>query len=544
MSPDPAVADPPKPKPEVATATRKSTDAGRLATASRGRWWTLGIVSIATFMLMLDLTVVNVALPDLRTSLGADFSALQWVLDAYALTLAAFLLTGGSLADRLGRKRVYGAGFVIFTAASLACGAAQDIVALNIARGAQGIGAAVLFAVGPALIGQEFRGKDRGMAFGVFGGVSGLAIAFGPLIGGALTDGIGWRWIFLVNVPIGIVAMVLGALRITESRDPSAHRVDWAGLGVFSAALTLLVLGFLRGEAQGWSSSPILAMFIGAAVLLALFVLIERRLGDAAMLDLSLFRNVTFNGISATTLLANAAGMSAIFLQVSYMQNVLGYSPLATGLRFLPLTLTLFVAAAITGSLTVSVPQRLLVGTATALIAAGLFLVTLVHPSSSWTALLPGMVLTGLGMGMFNPPRASLSIGIAEPAKAGMAAGIGETFQQVGIAIGIAGFGALFQHRVTSAFEGSAAGTQLGAQAHEAGKTVAAGAGNELARTVPAALADPVREAARAAFVHGLTDVLVGCGAVAAVGALIGFLFIRTRDLHESALAGAENGGH
>ncbi|GAA1247814.1 MFS transporter [Kitasatospora nipponensis] len=522
-------------------------DAPASATApapGANRWWTLGIVSIATFMLMLDLTVVNVALPDLRTSLHADFSALQWVLDAYALTLAAALLTGGSLADRLGRKRVYTAGFALFTAASLACGAAQGIVALNIARGIQGVGAAVLFAVGPALIGQEFRGKDRGVAFGVFGGVSGLAIAFGPLIGGALTDGIGWRWIFLVNVPIGIVAMVLGTLRIKESRDPAAHRVDWAGLVVFSAALTLLVLGFLRGEAQGWTSAPIVGMFTGSAVLLTAFVLIERRLGAAAMLDLSLFRNVTFNGISLATLLSNAAGMSAIFLQVSYMQNVLGYSPLATGLRFLPLTLMLFVAAAVTGSLTVSVPQRLLVGTAISLISAGLLLVTLVHPSSDWTALLPSMLLTGLGMGMFNPPRSSLAIGVAEPARAGMAAGIGETFQQVGIAIGIAGFGALFQHRVTDTFATSAAGSQLGAQAQQAGRAVAAGAGNELAGTVPAALAGSVREAARAAFVHGLTDVLVGCGAVAAVGALIGFLFIRTRDLHESALAGAEHGGH
>ena len=285
-------------------------------------------------------------------------------------------------------------------------------------------------------------------------------------------------------------------------------------------------------------------MFAGAAVLLVVFTLIERRLGEAAMLDLLLFRNVTFIGISVTTLLANAAGMSAIFLQVSYMQNVLGFSPLATGVRFLPLTLTLFVAAAVTGSLTVKVPLRVLIGIGTGLIAAGLLLITLVHPSSSWTAMLPSMLLTGLGMGMFNPPRSSLAIGVAEPAKAGMAAGIGETFQQVGIAIGIAGFGALFQHRVTDAFATSPAGAQLGAQAHQAGKAVAAGAGNQLSTTVPAALAGAVRSAAREAFVHGLTDVLVVGGAVAAVGAVVGFLFIRTRDLHESALAGAEGGGH
>ncbi|WP_329566937.1 MFS transporter [Kitasatospora sp. NBC_01266] len=519
-------------------------EAGATAPAARsaGRWWTLGIVSIATFMLMLDLTVVNVALPDLRTALHAGFADLQWVLDAYALTLAAFLLTGGSLADRLGRKRIYSIGFVVFTAASLACGAAPDILSLNLARGLQGVGAAVLFAVGPALIGQEFRGKDRALAFGVFGGVSGLAIAFGPLIGGALTDGLGWRWIFLVNVPIGLVAMVLGTLRIGESRDPAAHRVDWAGLVTFSAALGLLVLGFLRGEAQGWTSAPILGMFGGAVLLLVLFTVIERRLGVAAMLDLGLFRNRTFNGISVATLLGNAAGMSAIFLEVSYMQNVLGYSPLATGLRFLPLTLMLFAAAAVTGSLTASVSPRLLVGTAITLMSAGLFLVALVKPGSDWTALLPAMLLTGLGMGMFNPPRSALAIGVAEPAKAGMAAGIGETFQQVGIAIGIAGFGALFQHRVTDAFAHSAAGAALGPQAQAAGQAVAAGAGRELAAGVPSPLHAAVQAAARAAFVHGLTEVLVGCGAVAAAGALAAFLFIRTRDLHESALAGAELG--
>ncbi|MEZ0089683.1 MFS transporter [Streptacidiphilus sp. EB129] len=515
---------------------------GEAAEAAPGsnRWWTLAIISIATFMLMLDLTVVNVALPELRTSLHAGFSDLQWVLDAYALTLAALLLTGGSLADRLGRKRVFIAGFAIFTLSSLAAGAAPGILELNLARGAQGVGAAVLFAVGPALLGQEFRGKDRAMAFGVFGGVSGLAIAFGPLIGGGLTDGLSWRWIFFVNVPIGIVAMLLGALRIRESAEPGAHRVDWAGVTVFSAALSLLVLGFLRGEAEGWTSAPILAMFTGAAALLALFVVIERRAGADAMLDLSLFRIRTFIGVSAATLFANAAGMATIFLQVSYVQNVLGYSPWETGLRFLPLTLTLFVAAAVTGSLTVVVPPRVLMGVSLTLLATGLALITLVGVHSSWTALLPSMIVTGAGMGMFNPPRASLSIAVVEPGRAGMAAGMGETFQQVGVAIGIAAFGAMFQNRVASSFAASAAGGRLGSQAQEFGKGVAAGAGDQLARSLPRGLAQPVAEAARTAFVHGLDLVVLCCGGVAAVAALIGFTMISRRDLHESALAGAE----
>ncbi|MEY9876829.1 EmrB/QacA subfamily drug resistance transporter [Streptacidiphilus sp. MAP12-33] len=497
-----------------------------------GRGWTLAIVSIATFMLMLDLTVVNVALPDLRNALHADFSGLQWVLDAYALTLAAFLLTGGSLADRLGRKRVFIAGFAVFTAASLLCGVTPDVLTLNLARGLQGVGAAVLFAVGPALLGHEFRGKDRAMAFGIFGGVSGLAIAFGPLIGGALTSGVGWRWIFLVNVPIGIVAIVLSSLRIRESREPGAHGIDRVGLTLFSVALGALVLGFLRGEAQGWTSPLILSLFAGSAVLLAAFVLVERRLGAAAMLDLTLFRNRTFNGISAATLLGNAAGMSSIFLEVSYVQNVLGASPWQAGLRFLPLTLVLFVVAAVTGSLTVAVPPRLLVGTAMALMAGGLFAMRLVDVHSGWTAMLPSMLLTGAGMGMFNPPRASLSIGVAEPARAGMAAGMGETFQQVGIAIGIAGFGALFQHRVGDLFGAAVPGASESAR-----QAVAAGAGDQVAQAA-GPLRAAVAEAARASFVHGLTDVLTLCAICAALASAIAFATIRRQDLHESATTG------
>ncbi|MER0244310.1 MFS transporter [Streptomyces sp. HSW2009] len=511
--------------------------------APAGRGWTLATVCVATFMLMLDLTVVNVALPDMRETFDASFADLQWVLDAYALGLAVFLLTAGSLADRFGRKKLFNLGFVIFLLASLACGLAGDVVVLSIARSVQGLGAAVLFAIGPALIGHEYRGKDRGAAFGVFGGVAGLAIAFGPLIGGALTEGLNWRWIFLINLPVGIIALAIGLVRMRESSDAKPHALDWWGLVTFSGALALLVLGFLRGEAEGWGSAPIVGMFTAATVLFLVFFLVERRLGDAAMLDLSLGRNTTFNGISAVTLLCSAATMSAIFLQISYVQNVLDFSAWDTGLRFLPLTLTLFVAAAIAGSLTAVVPQRLLVGTAMAAIALGLWLVTLVDADSSWTALLPSMAATGVGMGLFNPSRASLSIAVAEPEKAGMASGIGETFQQVGVAVGIASVGALFQSRVVDLFVASDAGKQLGPGAEEFGHAAAAGGGDEAAAAAPAGLRDTLEEAARAAFVDGLHDVMIVCAVLAALGSAIGYAFIRTRDLHESAIAGTQPPG-
>ncbi|MFG3008599.1 MFS transporter [Streptomyces calvus] len=520
---------------ERTTRTPQQAAGHAAAAESGGRGWTLAVVCVATFMLLLDLTVVNVALPDIRQAFDASFTSLQWVLDAYALGLAAVLLTAGSLADRLGRKRVFNFGFVVFLVASLACGLANDVVVLSVARGIQGLGGAVLFAIGPALIGQEYRGKDRGTAFGVFGGVVGLSIAFGPLIGGALTDGLSWRWIFLVNVPVGLLALAVSLLRMRESREESAPAVDWWGLVLFSGALTLLVLGLLRGEADGWSSAPIVAMFTGSALLLAVFGVVERRLGERAMLQLSLFRNVTFNGVSVVTLLCAAATMSAIFLLVSYVQNVLAFSPWETGLRFLPLTLTLFVAAAVAGSLTTRVPQRLLMGASLTLIAIGLVLVSLTGPDTTWTALLPSMLGIGLGMGLFNPPRASLSIAVVEPSKAGMASGISETFQQVGVAIGIAGFGAVFQSRVTDLFTASEAGRQLGPAAHEFGEAVAAGGGAEAVSRAPRELAPALDAAARTAFVDGLTDVMLVCAAVAAIGAVVGFAFVRNRDLHESA---------
>lgn len=503
--------------------------------AGGARGWTLAVVCVATFMLLLDLTVVNVALPDIRQAFDASFTSLQWVLDAYALGLAAVLLTAGSLADRLGRKRVFNVGFVVFLLASLACGLAGDAVSLSVARGVQGLGGAVLFAVGPALIGQEYQGKDRGKAFGVFGGVVGLSIAFGPLIGGALTDGLGWRWIFLVNVPVGLVALVISLLRMRERRQEAQTALDWWGLVLFSGALSLLVLGLLRGETEGWGSAPIVAMFVGAVVLLVVFTLVERQRGEQAMLQLSLFRNVTFNGVSVVTLLCAAATMSAIFLLVSYVQNVLAFSPWETGLRFLPLTLTLFVAAAVAGSLTTRVPQRVLMGVSLTLIAVGLALVALTGPDTPWTALLPSMFGIGVGMGLFNPSRASLSIAVVEPSKAGMASGISETFQQVGVAIGIAGFGALFHSRVTDLFAGSEAGRQLGPAAHGFGEAVAAGGGAEALSRAPRQLVPALDQAARTAFVDGLTDVMLVCAAVAAVGAFVGFAFVRNRDLHESA---------
>ncbi|MFG2292413.1 MFS transporter [Streptomyces sp. NPDC048603] len=507
----------------------------------RARTWTLVLACVAMFMLMLDVTVVNVALPSLRGSLGARFSDLQWVIDSYTLTLAAFLLTGGTLADRLGRKRVFQAGLLLFTLASLAAGLAPDLAVLNAARAVQGAGAAVLFSVGPALIGQEFHGADRGKAFGLFGGVAGLALALGPLAGGLLVDGLGWRWIFLLNVPLGLAALVLGGRRLRESRAPGSHGIDWAGTVSFALGLTLIVLGFLRGEPAGWTSPGILAAFAGGTALLVVFVLVERAAGPRAMFDLSLLRIPTFAGVCVATLLSNATSLAAVFLQIAYVQNVLGFTAWETGLRFMPMMITLFLVAAVTGGLLTAVPPGVLIGSSIALIAAGMGLVTLVEPGSAWTAMLPSMIVTGVGMGLFNPPRAAVTIGVAAPDRAGMTSGMGETFQQVGVAVGIAGFGALFHHRVLDAFHSSGAAAALGpAAAEETGSAVATGGVTALPADLPPALLDEVTAAARTAFVDALSEVMVVCAVVAALGAVIGIVLIRRRDLHASAQTAAE----
>src|SRR6266508_4505729 len=245
------------------------------------KWWTLLAVSVATFMLLLDITVVNVALPSSRQDLGAGFTDRQWVVDAYALTLAALVLTAGSLADRLGRRRLFAAGLAIFSVASLLCALAPDPTLLSLARALQGVGGAVLFAVSLALVAQEFpAGRQRGTAMGLYGATIGVAVAIGPLVGGALTDGLGWESIFYLNVPIGVAAIAITYLKLAESRDPNATRVDWAGVATFSGALFALVLALVRGNDEGWGSTLIVSLFAASAVLMGAFAAIESRVSE------------------------------------------------------------------------------------------------------------------------------------------------------------------------------------------------------------------------------------------------------------------------
>jgi EmrB/QacA subfamily drug resistance transporter len=490
------------------------------------KWWTLIAVCTAIFMLLLDITIVNVALPDIARVLHASFTDLQWVIDAYALSLATLVLTAGSLADLLGRRRVFAAGVAIFTGASVLCALATSPLFLILARAVQGIGGAIMFATSLALLSQAFHGRERGTAFGIWGATTGAAVAVGPLIGGALTQGLGWRWIFFVNIPIGLAALVLTFMRVDESRDEKHGGIDWLGLATFCGSLFLLVFALLRGNDKGWGSPLIVGMLAAAGVLLAAFIAVELRQAEP-MFDLTLFRKPAFAGAQITAFALSAAAFSMLLYLTLYLQNILGYSPLSAGLRFLPTTLLSFAVAPVAGKLSAHVPVRALLAGGLALVTVGLLLMSGLDTSSGWTALLPGFVVLGAGIGLVNPPLASAAIGVVDQRRAGMASGINSTFRQVGIATGIAALGALFQHHVQSSVRASLHGSP---RAPEIARQIASGGAGTAIRNAPPALRRPLAEAARHAFVTGLNELFLVGAAVAIVGAVCALALVRRRD--------------
>jgi EmrB/QacA subfamily drug resistance transporter len=475
-------------------------------------------------MLLLDITIVNVALPSIQKDFHADLANLQWVVDAYALGLAALQLTSGSLADLRGRKLVFMAGMAIFTTASFLCGLANSSTFLNLARGLQGVGGAAMFATSLALLASAFVGRERGTAFGVWGATIGASVAIGPLIGGAITDAFGWQWIFFVNVPIGIAAIYLTQRKVDESRNPNARGIDWPGAILWSAGLLLLVLGLIRGNQQGWGSARTVVELGGAALLIIAFLVLESRRREP-MLDLTLFRKPAFCGVSIVAFVISASMFSMFLYLTLYIQNGLGYTPFQTGLRFLPLTVVSFVVAAAAGRLVHTVPARVLFGIGLGLVGLGLVLMHGITPSSDWTTLLAGFIAAGAGIGLVNPTIAQVAVGVVEPQRSGMAAGINNTFRQVGIATGIAGLGAIFQTQVQSKAESLLTATGIpGPKASTIGHAIASQQGG--ARSGGGAVA----KVAQVSFISALNEILMVAAIVAFTGAVLGALLVRSQD--------------
>ncbi|HEX3691043.1 MAG TPA: MFS transporter [Solirubrobacteraceae bacterium] len=501
------------------------------------KWWTLIAVCTGTFMLLLDVTIVNVALPSIQRALNASFSDLQWVVDAYALTLAALLLTTGSLADLFGRRRMFVIGLVIFSVSSLLSGIAADPLLLNLARGAQGVGGAAMFSTSLALLGSAFQGRERGTAFGVWGAITGLGVAIGPVVGGALTSGLSWRWIFLVNVPIGIAAVAITMLKVEESQQPGARRPDIIGVVTFSGALGALVYALIKGNSKGWGSTEILACLIGSAVLLITFVVAEVVQRDHAMFDLNLFRKPTFTG-GLIAAFALSGGLFALFLYLTlYLQDILGFSPLQAGLRFLVLSGAIMITATLAGRATASVPVRLLIAPGLTFVGVGLLLMRGLTESSGWTHLIPGFILAGIGTGLVNPPLASTAIGVVTPDRAGMASGINSTFRQIGIATGIAGLGSLFSHTVRTHVVSLLTGSSVSpGAAHRLASDISQGSGaaGGLAAVPPQARPAAIH-AVHTAFVTGLNEIFLVGAILSLVAAVLTLVLIRSRDFEVSA---------
>ena len=458
------------------------------------KWWTLGAVAFGLFMIMLDNTVVNVALPSIAADLKVGLSELEWIVTGYALTFASLMLTGGKLADLLGRRLIFILGLAIFTASSLACGLAGSGEMLIGARVVQGVGAALMNPATLSIIAATFPPRQRGTAIGIWAGVSALALAFGPLVGGLLTEHISWNWIFFVNVPVGAIAIVASVLLIPESRDQSLEqRLDLPGLLTSGLGLFSLTYALIEGNSYGWMSGRIIGAFAAAIALLAAFVLLERH-QRIPMLDLSLFKNGTFTGANLAVLFVALAMFGVFFFVSLYMQGVLGYSAVQAGAAFLPMTVLIMFVAPIAGRSTDRFGSRWLITVGMLLLACQLLYFSRLGIEESYWHIFPAMVIGGFGMAMVMTPSAAAA-GRALPVdKSGVGSAVLNAFRQVGGSVGIALMGAIMAHRI-----GEAQG--------------------------PSVFRD------KQIFVDALSTTLTVAALIAVLGAVVAFVLIRAHDM-------------
>ena len=411
-------------------------------TEERRKWWTLAAVSFGLFMIMLDNTVVNVALPSIQEDIGADLSELQWIVTGYALSFAALMLIGGKLADAYGRRLIFVVGIVVFTGASLWCGLADSGNMLILARVVQGMGAALMNPATLSIIAATFPPKERGMAIGIWAGVSALALAIGPLVGGLLTEHLSWHWIFFVNIPVGVVAIAASFLFITESKDTTHESLDLPGLGTSALGLFTLTYGLIEANTYGWSSARIVGSFIVAVVSLTAFVVIERR-RRAPMLDLSLFRSGTYAGANIAMLLVALAMFGVFFFVSLYMQNVLGYSAVQAGAAFLPMTILIILVAPVAGKLSDRFGSRWLMTIGMVLLSVQLLYLSQLGTDATFWNLLPGFLVGGLGMALTMTPTAAAATRAVPVEKSGVGSAVLNAMRQVGGSVGIALMGAI-----------------------------------------------------------------------------------------------------
>jgi EmrB/QacA subfamily drug resistance transporter len=416
-----------------------------LITESNAKWWTLGAMCFALFMLMLDNTVVNVALPSIQDDLGSSLSSLEWTVNGYLLSFGVLLVTGGRLGDIFGRRRMFLVGVAIFTLSSAAAGVASDTTTLVASRVIQGVGGALMMPATLSIVTNAFPPHERGKAIGTWAGVSALALAIGPVVGGLLTEHVSWRAIFYLNVPVGIGAVIATLFAVRESRDESVGRgVDLAGVAILTTALTALVLALIEANSWGWGSPGIVALLAVSVVGLVAFVALERRV-RVPMVDLPLFASRNFVGTNIVALVVTFAMMAQFFFVTLYMQDILGYSPVEAGLRFLPATLMIVLIAPIAGRLTDRVGPRWLIGTGLTVVSVSLYILTTIQVGTTYADIWPSFTLMGFGMALVMSPMSAAAMNAVPVAKAGVASGILSMNRMIGGTLGIAVIGAVFQ---------------------------------------------------------------------------------------------------
>jgi EmrB/QacA subfamily drug resistance transporter len=493
-------------------------------------------VLTTVFMLLLDVTIVAVALPTISADLHPSFSQLQWIVDAYTIMLTSVLLTAGSMADIFGRKTVLFIGVIIFTIASVACAQAPDPTFLNFARGVQGIGGATMFACSLALIVQEFPAHQRALAFGAYGAVNGVSVALGPIVGGLLVQGIGWQAIFYINVPIGIAALLVLQRKVVNLPGPET-KIDWPGLVTFTLGMFLVIFATIRGNENGWTSVTTLGCYAGSVLSFTAFALIELR-RKFPMFDLRLFKNPTFVGSSVSAFTVCFSCLALIFFLTSWFQSILGYSAVGTGLRLLVFTGVALAVGPIAGSMTDTVSPRIVLTLSLALVCVGALQMSTVDNNSTWTAILPGLVLAGAGLGLIGPTLASTAVGVVPPWRGGMASGMNSTMRESGTTAGIAVLGAVLQHHVLVSVEHSLAGSPIAANAKAAASAISSGATPTLVANFPAAFRPGLHEAARTAYTSGLSTIFIIASIVAGFGAIVAVALVRKSHMREDAVAG------
>jgi len=473
-----------------------------LITDENAKWWTLAAMCFALFMIMLDNTVVNVALPSIQRDLGASISALEWTVNGYTLSFAVLLATAGRLGDILGRRRMFVFGVIVFAASSATAGFAPSTTALVASRIVQGVGAAFMMPATLSIITDAFPAAERGRAIGTWAGVSALALAVGPVLGGLLTEEVSWRAIFYLNLPVAAGAVIAALFAVRESRDPSVERrIDYAGVAVLTTGLTALVLALIEGNTWGWGSPAIIALLTAAVVLIGLFIAIEERV-RVPMVEFALFADRSFVGAIMVAFIVSFSMLGMFFFLALYMQGILGYSPLEAGVRFLPSTLMIVIVAPIAGRLTDRVGARWLVTAGLAIVAVALYLLTLIDAATTYSSLLPSFVLMGIGIALTMSPMSTAAMNSVHEDKAGIASGLLSMMRMIGGTFGVAATGAIFQAHVGERFD---------------------------------AVGGTITAAARDAFIDGLTGSMRLAAAIALAGAVLGCVLIRGR--HRSGVA-------